>query len=223
MRDFDVTGPLPEQGTTLLEASAGTGKTYTVGALVTRYVAEGRARLGEMLVITFGRAARQELRERVRDALVGAERALSDPSAADRSDTLVGWLLAQDESARPAMRERLRDALADFDSATIATTHQFCQLVLRSLGVAGDTEAGGHRLQVGDEHGVEPARPLLRSRSGVLGSGGVGGGSSGLGLVGHVSPSHVGVRRGARTCDIRPRGGEKARNGARWSGTAARR
>ena len=38
--------------------------------------------------------------------------------------------------------ERLRDALAAFDAATIATTHQFCQLVLRSLGVAGDTDAG---------------------------------------------------------------------------------
>ncbi len=164
MRDFDVTGPLPEQGTTLLEASAGTGKTYTVGALVTRYVAEGRARLGEMLVITFGRAASQELRERVRDALVGAERALSDPASADPTDTLVGWLLAQEESERPAMRERLRDALADFDSATIATTHQFCQLVLRSLGVAGDTEAGARLVEDLDDLVVEVVDDLYLGR-----------------------------------------------------------
>ncbi len=164
MRDFDVTGPLPEQGTTLLEASAGTGKTYTVGALVTRYVAEGRARLGEMLVITFGRAASQELRERVRDALVGAERALSDPTSADPTDTLVGWLLAQQESERPAMRERLRDALADFDSATIATTHQFCQLVLRSLGVAGDTEAGARLVEDLDDLVVEVVDDLYLGR-----------------------------------------------------------
>ena len=164
MRDFDVTGPLPEQGTTLLEASAGTGKTYTVGALVTRYVAEGRARLGEMLVITFGRAASQELRERVRDALVGAERALSDPASADPTDTLVGWLLAQDEAEHPAMRERLRDALADFDSATIATTHQFCQLVLRSLGVAGDTEAGARLVEDLDDLVVEVVDDLYLGR-----------------------------------------------------------
>ena len=164
MRDFDVAGPLPEQGTTLLEASAGTGKTYTVGALVTRYVAEGRARLGEMLVITFGRAASQELRERVRDALVGAERALSDPTSADPTDTLVGWLLAQEESERPAMRERLRDALADFDSATIATTHQFCQLVLRSLGVAGDTEAGARLVEDLDDLVVEVVDDLYLGR-----------------------------------------------------------
>ncbi|WP_300429206.1 UvrD-helicase domain-containing protein [uncultured Nocardioides sp.] len=164
MRDFDVTGPLPEQGTTLLEASAGTGKTYTVGALVTRYVAEGRARLGEMLVITFGRAASQELRERVRDALVGAERALADPTSADATDTLVGWLLTQEETERPAMRERLRDALADFDSATIATTHQFCQLVLRSLGVAGDTEAGARLVEDLDDLVVEVVDDLYLGR-----------------------------------------------------------
>ena len=49
-----------------------------------RYVAEGLATLDEMLVITFGRAASQELRERVREQLVEAERALADPAAAAR-------------------------------------------------------------------------------------------------------------------------------------------
>ena len=63
----------------------GPGKTWTIGALVTRYVAEGHARLEEMLVVTFGRAASQELRERVRAQLVEAERVLSeDPAAAAR-------------------------------------------------------------------------------------------------------------------------------------------
>ena len=74
---FAITDPLPS-GTALLEASAGTGKTWTIGALVTRYVAEGRAKLDEMLVVTFGRAASQELRARVREQLDAAERALAD-------------------------------------------------------------------------------------------------------------------------------------------------
>ena len=51
---------------------------------------------------------------------------------------------ARDDDERPR-GARLRDALAGFDAATIATTHQFCQLVLRSLGVAGDTDAGRRR------------------------------------------------------------------------------
>ena len=136
---FDVTGPLPT-GTTLLEASAGTGKTWTIGALVARYVADGVARLDEMLVITFGRAASQELRERVREHLRHVYGALSDPASG--SDDPVVELLRQGDPEQVAERtRRLREALTGFDAATIATTHQFCQVVLRGLGVAGDTDS----------------------------------------------------------------------------------
>ncbi len=151
---FDLLGPLPH-GTTLLEASAGTGKTFAVGALVTRYVAEGHAVLEEMLVITFGRAASQELRERVREQLVQAERALADPEAARARGGLVGLLATVDDVELGVRRRRLREALASFDSATIATTHQFCQLVLRSLGVAGDTDSGAELVDSLDELIVE--------------------------------------------------------------------
>jgi exodeoxyribonuclease V beta subunit len=61
---FDLCGPLPV-GTTVLEASAGTGKTFTIAALATRYVAEGLAELSQLMLVTFGRAATQELRQRV--------------------------------------------------------------------------------------------------------------------------------------------------------------
>ena len=136
---FDICAPLPT-GTTLLEASAGTGKTWTIGALVTRYVAEGIATLDQMLVVTFGRAASQELRERVRAQLVEAEHALAHPDDPAPSDLVVLLLDASPEE-RSRRRQRIREALASFDAATIATTHQFCHLVLRSLGVAGDTDA----------------------------------------------------------------------------------
>lgn len=53
---FHLLGPLPT-GTTLLEASAGTGKTYTIAALATRYIAQGTATIDQMLMITFGRSA----------------------------------------------------------------------------------------------------------------------------------------------------------------------
>ena len=138
---FDLLAPLPTgPTTTVLEASAGTGKTYALAALVTRYVAEGTALLDDMLLITFSRAASQELRERVRDQLVRAAEALDDPTRAD--DELLTHLVTGTDDELAARRRNLRDALAGFDAATIATTHQFCQLVLRSLGVAGDTDAG---------------------------------------------------------------------------------
>ncbi len=150
MQPFDLLGPLPT-GTTVLEASAGTGKTFTVGALVTRYVAEGVARLDEMLVITFGRMASQELRERVREQLVEAQRVLADPASARDAGGLLAHLAQGDDAEVAARRGRITDALVGFDAATIATTHQFCQLVLRSLGVAGDSDSGVELVEDLDE------------------------------------------------------------------------
>ncbi|MEW5812436.1 MAG: exodeoxyribonuclease V subunit beta [Actinomycetota bacterium] len=142
MEPFDLLGPLPEpRTTTVLEASAGTGKTFTLAGLVTRYVAEGVATLDQMLLITFGRAASQELRERVRAQILDALLAFGDPSRA-RDNTLLTHLVSGPPDELDLRRQRLRDALAGFDAATIATTHQFCQLVLKSLGVAGDTDSG---------------------------------------------------------------------------------
>ena len=138
---FDACGPLPV-GITVLEASAGTGKTHAIGDLVTRYVAEGVATLDELLVVTFGRAASQELRERVRGHLVAAERALADPDAAAAAGNPVHRLLVDAPAPEVRLRrERLRAALAGFDAATIVTTHQFCQYVLTGLGIAGDGDA----------------------------------------------------------------------------------
>ena len=134
-------GPLPT-GTTVLEASAGTGKTFTIAALVARYVAEGVARSTSCCVVTFGRAADPGA------ARAGARAAASAPSA--RSPTRPHARPATDAvlahlADAPTPRSRCggagsRDALADFDAATIATTHQFCQQVLAGLGVAGDTD-----------------------------------------------------------------------------------
>ncbi|MFE7223233.1 UvrD-helicase domain-containing protein [Nocardioides sp. NPDC057577] len=157
MDGFDLTGPLPT-GTTLIEASAGTGKTFTIGALVTRYVVEGEATLDEILAITFGRAASQELRDRVRSHLVEAERAFAAAVAGQRPtplDAHLELLLDVSDDEIRLRHERVRDALASFDGATIATTHQFCQLVLRSLGVAGDTDAGAELVESLDELVVE--------------------------------------------------------------------
>ena len=141
MERFDLRGPLPDAAsTTVLEASAGTGKTFALAGLVTRYLAEGVATLDQMLLITFGRAASQELRDRVRRQITHAAAAFDDPSLVG-DNQLVAYLLEGTDAERSERKQRLRDALAGFDAATIATTHQFCQLVLKSLGVAGDSDS----------------------------------------------------------------------------------
>ena len=140
---FAVDGPLPS-GTTVLEASAGTGKTYTIAALATRYVAEGVAGLDRLMLVTFGRDATQELRERVRERLVGTERALAavlaTGTAPEGTDRVLALLAEGDRAVVEQRRERLAAASAAFDAATIATTHQFCQQMLAGLGVAADND-----------------------------------------------------------------------------------
>jgi exodeoxyribonuclease V beta subunit len=166
MDAFDLLGELPTgASTTVLEASAGTGKTFTLAGLVTRYVAEGVATLDEMLLITFGRAASQELRERVRAQLVDAARALDDPSTVGDNELLAQLVIGTAEELAER-RHHLRDALAGFDAATIATTHQFCQLVLKSLGVAGDTDAGVTLVESLDELVTEIVDDLYLQRFG---------------------------------------------------------
>ncbi len=137
---FDVCGPLPT-GTTVLEASAGTGKTFTIAALATRYVAEAGVDLADLLLVTFGRAATSELRDRVRDRLLSTERALRDPRTARTSgDAVIAHLAAVDDTELDRRRRRLTRALSQFDAATITTTHGFCQQMLASLGVAADVD-----------------------------------------------------------------------------------
>jgi exodeoxyribonuclease V beta subunit len=135
---FDPAAPLPD-GVTVLEASAGTGKTYTIAALATRAVALDGLPLDRLLAVTFTRAATGELRERIRERLARSERLLREGRAVDGDE--VDALLA--EGSGDEVRERcarLRMALADFDAATIVTLHGFCQTVLSALGVAGDMD-----------------------------------------------------------------------------------
>ena len=139
--EFDLCGPLP-RGVTLIEASAGTGKTFAIAALVARHVAEG-VPLSQLLVVTFTRMATGELRQRVRDRLVTAELGLARvvAGASLPEDDRVLQLLAEGSAAEvETRRRRLGEAVAGFDAATIATTHGFCQQVLAGLGVIGDVE-----------------------------------------------------------------------------------
>ncbi|WP_167001005.1 UvrD-helicase domain-containing protein [Mumia sp. ZJ430] len=138
MTSFDITAPLPS-GTTLIEASAGTGKTWTLSALVVRYVAEQGRPLSELLIVTFSRAASQELRERVRARMAETLTALQRGDATN--DVLVDHLRDCPADELAARIDRLATAVADFDTATIATIHQFCHYVLKGLGVAGDSDS----------------------------------------------------------------------------------
>jgi exodeoxyribonuclease V beta subunit len=138
--EFDVCGPLPE-GLTLLEASAGTGKTFTIAALVARYIADGMP-IDQLLVVTFTKSATSELRERVRERLVETEAGLRRhlDGGTVGGDDVTELLTRGSGDEVEARRGRVAAALADFDAATIATTHGFCEQILAGLGTTGDVE-----------------------------------------------------------------------------------
>src|SRR5690606_31777687 len=70
---------LPLDGLHLIEASAGTGKTFTLATLVTRLVVERGLRIGQVLAVTFTEAATQELRSRIRERLELAAKVVASP------------------------------------------------------------------------------------------------------------------------------------------------
>ncbi|MFF0818445.1 UvrD-helicase domain-containing protein [Rhodococcus sp. NPDC003318] len=134
---FDLYGELPT-GTTVLEASAGTGKTYAIVGLAVRFVAERGIDPQRLLLVTFSRAATKELRERTRERFAAVAAGLADPEASD--DELVRFLADTDPDTVALRRRRLLQALSNFDATTIATTHSFCQRMLDSIGIAGERD-----------------------------------------------------------------------------------
>jgi exodeoxyribonuclease V beta subunit len=138
---FELRGPLP-QGVMVLEASAGTGKTYAIAALATRYVAAG-VPLSELLIVTFTNLATAELRVRVRERLTGARDAIEAAlagAARATDDEVLDVLVDAPEHVLRLRHALMVRALADFDAATITTIHGFCQEVLKGLGVSSDID-----------------------------------------------------------------------------------
>ena len=139
---FDLRGPLPS-GVTVLEASAGTGKTYTIAALAARFIAEDAATLDQMLLVTFTRVATSELRERVRERLVVTEAQLARVAAGALPtyiDEIVELLAGGPVEIVRERQQRLAHAIANFDAATIETTHGFCQKMLDGLGTLAESD-----------------------------------------------------------------------------------
>ena len=117
----------------VIEASAGTGKTYSVAALVAREIAlREELRIGNILITTFTRNAAAELRDRVRRRMVQIADQLESNSPDDGD--AISKALADDHASRADIIRRLRRAVVEFDTATISTIHAVCNKV---LGLAG--------------------------------------------------------------------------------------
>ena len=129
----------PLRGSQLIEASAGTGKTFTISALYLRLILGhgvdqagfGRELLPpQILVVTFTDAATKELRDRIRTRLAEAARFFRDEITAP--DTLVAQLRDQFAPEQwAACAGRLDIAAQWMDEAAVSTIHSWCQRMLR--------------------------------------------------------------------------------------------
>ncbi|WP_028920437.1 exodeoxyribonuclease V subunit beta [Pseudoxanthomonas suwonensis] len=128
---------LPLSGVRAIEASAGTGKTFTLATLVVRLVLERALPVERILAVTFTEAATQELRARVRRRLLlaadiagGMPYDGAKPEAALTAALIDAHVAASGET-REQVARRLRAAADGIDQAAVFTIHGFCARVLR--------------------------------------------------------------------------------------------
>ena len=118
-------------GLTVIEASAGTGKTYSISHLVPRLLLEGvLPDLSKLLLVTFTNDAARELAERVRRVLTR----LATPPASDEATRHPHVAALRPLLADAAAQTRLDRALLDLDLLAVSTIHAFCQRTLQQEG-----------------------------------------------------------------------------------------
>lgn len=184
MNDFDIINS-PISGTLLIEASAGTGKTFTLSFLLLRLIVEKEIPLPQIGAVTFTKAATAELRDRVAEYLRCCFNMVSSklegtppPAIREESRPVIEGLIAKwsgseistdtdtiDESERILHIGRLLEqALIDIDNASIFTIHSFCQRVLMEFAfeTGADTTDKNNADLV--SLGEEIARGFWRSR-----------------------------------------------------------
>jgi exodeoxyribonuclease V beta subunit len=123
----------PLSGMPLIEASAGTGKTWNICGLYLRLLIERGLRVQQILVVTFTNAATAELRERVRGRIAATLAHVTGQAPADDDSFIAPWvqrLRQQHGLTTEALRGPLEAALHSFDEAAIFTIHGFCQRAL---------------------------------------------------------------------------------------------
>lgn len=153
-----------ETGVTLLEASAGTGKTYTISGIVVRLIVIEALALRSILVVTFTEAATLELRGRIRARLMQVDDELATGVRKDpvtRAIALAG--LSTDVA-----RRRIALALASFDEATISTIHGFCQKLLRDNAFEGNAPFEAEVIRDTTELMYEVAHDFWQQRQGGI-------------------------------------------------------
>ena len=130
-KDFNASS-VPLAGSNLIEASAGTGKTYSIAILTLRLILENEIPIKEILMVTFTKAAVAELEERIRLFIRQAYKASRRDGIADGTiRALVERAMAA--SGEEKVRTLLHEAVLFLDETSVLTIHSFCQQTLNEF------------------------------------------------------------------------------------------
>ena len=122
----------PLSGINLVEASAGTGKTWNIEALVIRLLLTRELLPKNILVVTFTDAATQELRERILNRINQVYEVISDASVELNEDPFLSECRTRYGGDVQAIKS-LERSKSEFDEASIYTIHSFCKNVLNDF------------------------------------------------------------------------------------------
>ncbi len=160
IRSFDCSREPLVPGVSLLEASAGTGKTFALARIVLRLIAEQGLEIRKILVVTFTKSATEELRGRIRELLVDTLKLLQDGSEEITDETILQ--LKKTEKQRQLSIRRIRLAITCFDEAIIETIHGFCSRVLTENSLETSALFEARLDQASDELVVEAMQEYWR-------------------------------------------------------------
>ncbi|MGM0944501.1 MAG: UvrD-helicase domain-containing protein [Bacteroidota bacterium] len=146
MQKFDVKN-VALQGVNLIDASAGTGKTYSVAILVLRLLIEKKIPIERILMVTFTNAAVAEMALRIRKFIRQGIQAIEGKGTPEKLiQEYISHHLEKGNSTAKELQHLLNTALVGLDEASIQTIHSFCQESLQLFAFETD-QAYGMKLQ----------------------------------------------------------------------------
>jgi exodeoxyribonuclease V beta subunit len=130
-KEFNASA-VPLKGSNLIEASAGTGKTYSIAVLTLRLIIENEIPIKEILMVTFTKAAVAELEERIRLFIRQAYKVCRGESIGDKTiSSLVQTAVVR--AGVDKIQDLLREAVLLLDETSVLTIHSFCQQTLNEF------------------------------------------------------------------------------------------
>lgn len=136
------------EGSNLIEASAGTGKTYSIAILVLRLLLEKKISVKDILMVTFTRAAVAELEDRIRLFVRMARKASLGEEIKDKTIEMLVKQAAADGGIQE-VQSLMQEASLFLDETSVLTIHGFCQLTLTEFAFETSQLFGSETLQDG--------------------------------------------------------------------------